>query len=72
MYERIIKINTYCSAGIDHPIPRITFSTHFDSLGEYFSEYFDFLGSQRQEVEKLKMVVKVETPKSSPSARICV
>lgn len=54
-------METYTSAVLDHPIPTITFSTHFDSLG-----------SQRQEVEKLTMVVKVETPMSSPSARICV
>lgn len=60
MHERIIKIYTYTSAVLDHPIPTITFSTHFD-----------FLGSQRQEEENVTVVAQVETPMSSPNARIC-
>lgn len=60
LHERIIIIYVYTSAVLDHLIPTITFSTHFD-----------FLGSQRQEEGKLTMVAKVETPMSSPNARIC-
>lgn len=37
----------------------------------HFNTHFHFLGSQRQEVGKLTMVAEVETPMSSPSARVC-